>query len=85
MKKPTPMEVADEDLRALCIPLLESAEATPSLLAVVEPQVLALLTLASEAGHCSRIAIYRIDARLKLVRRVAFGLAALPPARIRLD
>lgn len=83
MKDPTPMEVADEDLRAICIPLLESAEATPALLAVVEPQVLALLTLASEAGHCSRIAIYRIDARLKLARRAAWALAGLPPPRPR--
>lgn len=85
MKKPTSMEVADEELKNACLPLLERAEATPALLFVIEPQVLALLTQASRAGKCSRVAIYRLDARLKLARRTAFGLAELAPARQRLD
>lgn len=73
---------ADEALRAECEPLLASAEACFALFAVVEPEVLARLTLASRAGYCSRIAIYRIDGRLKILRRQLAGL--VPPVRKRL-
>ena len=70
-------------LRAECEPLLASAEASFALFAVVEPEVLARLTLASRAGYCSRIAIYRIDGRLKILRRQVAGLVP-PTARKRL-
>lgn len=80
----TELQEADEALRAACEPLLQRLEALPQLLPLVEPEVLVLLAQARHAGKCSRVAIYRIDGRLKLVRRLALGLASLAPSGPRL-
>lgn len=82
MSQPMTQREADEALRAECEPLLASAEASFALFAVVEPEVLARLTMASRAGYCSRIAIYRIDGRLKILRQQVAGL--VPPTRKKL-
>ena len=83
MKPNDPIHAADDALRAACEPLLASAEASPALLFIVESEVLALLTQASRAGLCSRVAIYRLDGRLKLARRMAFAQSGLPLRSLR--
>lgn len=78
------MKDADDALRAACEPLLKRLETTPQLFAQIEPEILLLLAQARRAGKCSRVAIYRLDGRLKLARRVAAGLARFRPLGRRL-
>ena len=70
----TDTHAADEALRAACEPLLNSLDARPELLSVIEPEVLSLLTQASRARQCSRVTIYRIEGRLKLARQIKLGM-----------
>lgn len=78
------MEAADEALRAACEPLLLRLEAQPQLLPLIEPELRVLLAQARAAGQCSRVALYRIEGRLKLIRRMARGLTTQIVQRPRL-
>lgn len=74
------MTEADEALRAACELLLQRLEALPQLLPLIEPVVRVLLAQARHAGKCSRVSLYRIEARLKVARGLAVGLASLAPS-----
>ena len=81
MNEPLIQLDADNALRAACDGLLASAENSFALFPVVEAEVLARLAAASAAGVCSRIAIYRVQGRLKVLRQMVAGLSPRPSPR----
>ncbi len=77
----TQEEEANAALVAACQPLFAIAEQTPALFTTVEAQLIALMHAAGRAGLCSRIVLFRLNGRLRVLRNIAAGLGQVATPR----